>query len=48
MLGLPEDDLRHLCSEAGVTYADLQAYVPPILRVSNQPTGGDAQDFLPF
>ena len=48
MLGLPEDDLRHLCGECGVTYADLQAYIPPILRASNQPTGGDATDQLPF
>jgi hypothetical protein len=47
MLGLPEDDLRHLCSEAGVTYADLQAYVPPILRVSNQPED-NATASLPF
>ena len=48
MLGLAEEDLRHLCSECGVTYADLQAYIPPILRASNQPTGGDATDQLPF
>ena len=48
MFGLPEDDLRHLCGECGVTYTDLQAWTPPVLRVANQPTGGDATDQLPF
>jgi len=48
MLGLPEDDLRHLCGECGVTYPDLQAWTPPVLRVANQPNGGDATDQLPF
>ena len=48
MLGLAEEDLRHLCTEAGVTYADLERYTPSVLRASNQPTGGDATDQLPF
>jgi hypothetical protein len=47
MLGLAEEDLRHLCTEAGVTYADLQQYTPPILRVSNQPED-NATASLPF
>ena len=47
MLGLAEDDLRHLCTEAGVTSADLQQYTPPILRVSNQPED-NATASLPF
>ena len=48
MLGLWDDELAHLVSECGLTVQELRDYRPPILRVSNQPTGGDAQDFLPF
>ena len=36
MFGLAEDDLRHLCDSVGLTYADLQQYVPPILRQPHQ------------
>lgn len=35
MLGLPEDDVRVICAEVGITYADLQAYTPPVLRQHN-------------
>ena len=48
MLGLPEDELRHLCCECGLSYRELEQYAPPILRTSNQPDGGAAQDTLPF
>lgn len=49
MLGLQEADLRHLCAECGVTYADLESYVPAILRLNKQKedtTDNDMQ--LPF
>lgn len=42
MLGLPEDDLRTLCFETGIAYADLEAWTPPLLR----PVSTDAP--LPF
>ncbi len=29
---LDDDQLRHLCSECGISYDDLARYVPPILR----------------
>ena len=32
MLGLPDKQLRVLCAEAGVPYADLCAWTHPILR----------------
>lgn len=35
MLGLPEDDVRVICAEVGITYADLKAYTPPVLRQHN-------------
>ncbi len=49
MRGLPDDDLRHLCGECGVTYEDVTAWVQPVLRPTGrrvsepweQPIGGD-------
>lgn len=32
MLGLPNDELRHLCNECGIAWAELEAYTPPLLR----------------
>jgi hypothetical protein len=47
MLGLEEAELRHLCNECGgITYADLQAYTPPILRREQEPD--EATMSLPF
>ena len=48
MLGLWDDELAHLVSECGLTMQELRDYRPPILRVANQPTGGDATDQFPF
>jgi hypothetical protein len=36
MLGLAEEDLRWLIDAAGLTYADLQQYTPPIIRQPHQ------------
>ena len=47
MFGLAEEDLRHLCSECGLTYSDLERYTPSVLRVSNQPED-NATASLPF
>ncbi len=37
---LDDDLLRHLCAECGVPYADLERYVPPILRVKSKKEEG--------
>jgi hypothetical protein len=48
MLGLPEEpELRHLCAECGIPFADLQAYTPPLLRPKQkEPT--PTPDLFPF
>jgi len=42
-----EEDIRVLCAETGVTWADLERYTPPILRTTNQPENQPTLD-LPF
>jgi hypothetical protein len=47
MLGMPDEDVRHLLRECGLTWADIELYTPPILRLSNQPKE-NASLTLPF
>ena len=46
MIGVPEDDLRVLCSECGLTYADLEHFTPHVLRP--RLNGGGSTLSLPF
>jgi hypothetical protein len=46
MLGLPEPELRVLCSETGIRWRDLQDYTPPILRLNEKED--EATLALPF
>ena len=46
MLGLPEDDVRVICAEVGITYDDLRRYTPPVLRQHS--TKEEELDTAPF
>lgn len=37
MLGMPDEDVRHLLRECGLTWRDLECYVPVALRMPDQP-----------
>ena len=36
MIGVPDEDIRHLCSECGIPWRELEQWTHPVLRMPNQ------------
>lgn len=47
MRGLPDDLVRHLLAECGINYAELERYVPMVLRMPKR-KGEAQQEQRPF